>query len=59
LALGPAAWKFGWARDDWDRLAAGIVAYDGQFHMIGDIAAVEKLPKLAFNGVRKQYRSGW
>jgi len=26
LALGPAAWKFDWARDDWDRLAAGIVA---------------------------------
>src|SRR5262245_35937378 len=26
LALGPAAWKFSWARDDWDRLAAGIVA---------------------------------
>lgn len=26
LTLGPAAWKFGWARDDWDRLAAGIVA---------------------------------
>ena len=26
LVLGPAAWKFGWARDDWDRLAAGIVA---------------------------------
>lgn len=26
LALGPAAWKFGWQRDDWDRLAAGIVA---------------------------------
>ncbi len=26
LALGPAAWKFGWKRDDWDRLAAGIVA---------------------------------
>jgi len=26
LAIGPAAWKFGWARDDWDRLAAGIVA---------------------------------
>jgi hypothetical protein len=24
--LGPAAWKFGWARDDWDKLAAGIVA---------------------------------
>jgi hypothetical protein len=26
LAIGPAAWKFGWERDDWDRLAAGIVA---------------------------------
>ena len=26
LVLGPAAWKFGWALDDWDRLSAGIVA---------------------------------
>jgi hypothetical protein len=26
VTLGPAAWKFGWERDDWDRLAAGIVA---------------------------------
>jgi hypothetical protein len=26
LTLGPAAWKFDWKRDDWDRLAAGIVA---------------------------------
>jgi len=26
LTLGPAAWKFDWARDDWDRLAAGVVA---------------------------------
>jgi hypothetical protein len=26
LTLGPAAWKFGWRRDDWDRLAAGIIA---------------------------------
>jgi len=26
LALGPAAWRFGWRRDDWDRLAAGVVA---------------------------------
>jgi len=26
LVVGPAAWKFGWARDDWDRLAAGVVA---------------------------------
>jgi hypothetical protein len=26
LALGPAAWKFGWKRDDWDRLAGAVVA---------------------------------
>ena len=26
LTLGPAAWKFGWRADDWDRLAAGVVA---------------------------------
>ncbi|HEX7409036.1 MAG TPA: acyclic terpene utilization AtuA family protein [Candidatus Binatia bacterium] len=26
LTLGPAAWKFDWARTDWDRLAGGIVA---------------------------------
>ncbi|GBD27078.1 hypothetical protein HRbin30_02422 [bacterium HR30] len=26
LVVGPAAWYFGWARDDWDRLAAAVVA---------------------------------
>ncbi len=26
LAVGPAAWKFGWQRDDWDRLASAVVA---------------------------------
>ena len=26
LVLGPAAWRFGWRWDDWDRLAAGVVA---------------------------------
>ncbi len=26
LAVGPAAWHFGWARDDWDRLAGAVVA---------------------------------
>ena len=26
LTVGPAAWKFGWADDDWDRLAAAVVA---------------------------------
>ena len=26
LVIGPAAWKHGWARDDWDRLAGAVVA---------------------------------
>ncbi|HEY2744618.1 MAG TPA: acyclic terpene utilization AtuA family protein [Polyangia bacterium] len=26
LVVGPAAWKFGWARDDWDRLAGAVAA---------------------------------
>lgn len=26
LVIGPAAWRFGWRRDDWDRLAGAVVA---------------------------------
>jgi len=26
LVVGPAAWRFDWARDDWDRLAGAVVA---------------------------------
>ncbi len=26
LVVGPAAWHFGWARDDWDALAGAVVA---------------------------------
>ena len=26
LVVGPAAWRFGWARDDWHRLASAVVA---------------------------------
>ncbi len=26
VVVGPAAWKFGWARDDWDQLAGAVVA---------------------------------
>jgi Acyclic terpene utilisation family protein AtuA len=26
LTVGPAAWRFGWKRDDWDRLAGAVVA---------------------------------
>ncbi len=46
LALGPAAWKFGWARDDWDRLAAGIVAG----HIIECGAAVHRRQLLLLQG---------
>jgi hypothetical protein len=26
VVVGPAVWRFGWARDDWDRLASAVVA---------------------------------
>jgi hypothetical protein len=26
LVVGPAAWRFGWAQDDWDQLAGAVVA---------------------------------
>lgn len=26
LVVGPAVWRFGWARDDWDRLAGAVAA---------------------------------
>ena len=26
VVVGPAAWKFGWQRDDWDRLAGAVAA---------------------------------
>jgi hypothetical protein len=26
LVMGPAAWRFGWRRDDWDQLAGALVA---------------------------------
>jgi hypothetical protein len=26
LVVGPAAWRFGWARDDWDKLAGAVAA---------------------------------
>ncbi len=54
LTLGPAAWKFGWARDDWDRLAAGVVAG----HIIecgsqctgGNYAFFQEVPRLEYPG---------
>ncbi|MCC6763221.1 MAG: DUF1446 domain-containing protein [Deltaproteobacteria bacterium] len=54
LTLGPAAWKHGWSRDDWDRLAAGVVAG----HIIecgaqttgGNYAFFKEVPDLAHPG---------
>jgi len=64
LTLGPAAWKFGWARDDWDRLAAGVVAG----HVIecgaqctgGNYSFFEEVPDLSHPGfpIAEMYPDG-
>jgi hypothetical protein len=54
LAVGPAAWRFGWAHDDWDRLAGAVVAG----HVIecgaqatgGNYAFFEEVPGLEHPG---------
>jgi len=54
LVVGPAVWRFGWARDDWDRLASAVVAG----HVIecgaqctgGNYAFFEEVPQLAHPG---------
>ena len=54
LTLGPAAWKFGWARDDWDRLAAGVVAGHiiecGAQCTCGNYSFFHEVPKLEYPG---------
>ncbi|MEU7812864.1 acyclic terpene utilization AtuA family protein [Pseudonocardia sp. NPDC049154] len=55
LIVGPAAWRFGWARDDWDRLAGGVVAG----HLIeccgqvtgGNFALFDEYPDLGLPGM--------
>ncbi len=64
VTLGPAAWKFGWARDDWDRLAAGVVAG----HIIecgaqctgGNYSFFEEVPDLRHPGfpIAEMYEDG-
>ena len=64
VTLGPAAWKFGWARDDWDKLAAGIVAG----HIIecgaqctgGNYAFYDEVPDLSHPGfpIAEMYPDG-
>ncbi|HVS13254.1 MAG TPA: acyclic terpene utilization AtuA family protein [Thermoanaerobaculia bacterium] len=64
LAVGPAMWRFGWARDDWDRLAAAVVAG----HVIecgaqctgGNYSFFEEVPSLEHPGfpIAELYEDG-
>jgi hypothetical protein len=54
LVVGPAAWRFGWARDDWDRLAGAVVAGHvlecGAQATGGNYAFFEEVPGLEHPG---------
>jgi hypothetical protein len=54
LVVGPAAWHFGWAADDWDRLAgavaAGHVLECGTQATGGNYAFLEELPDARLPG---------
>jgi hypothetical protein len=64
VVVGPAAWKFGWARDDWDRLAGAVVAG----HIIecgaqatgGNYAFFQEVPGLEHPGfpIAEMYEDG-
>jgi Acyclic terpene utilisation family protein AtuA len=51
LVVGPAAWHFGWAADDWDRLAGAVVAGHvlecGTQATGGNYAFLDELPRPA------------
>jgi hypothetical protein len=52
LVVGPAAWRFGWARTDWDRLAGAVVvghviecgtqATGGNYAFFGEVPGLER-----------------
>jgi len=54
LVVGPAAWHYGWARDDWDRLASMVVAGHvlecGPQATGGNYAFFEEVPGLEHPG---------
>lgn len=54
LVVGPAAWHFGWARDDWDRLAGAVVAGHvlecGPQATGGNYAFFQEVPRLVNPG---------
>ncbi len=64
LVVGPTAWRFGWARDDWDKLAAAVVAG----HIIecgaqctgGNYAFFQDIPGLDYPGfpIAEMYEDG-
>ncbi|HSB60926.1 MAG TPA: acyclic terpene utilization AtuA family protein [Vicinamibacteria bacterium] len=54
LVVGPAAWHFGWGREDWDRLAGAVVAGHvlecGAQATGGNYAFFREVPNLAHPG---------
>jgi hypothetical protein len=54
LLVGPAAWRFGWAQGDWDRLAGAVVAGHvlecGAQATGGNYAFFEEVPELEHPG---------
>jgi len=52
LVVGPAAWRFGWARDDWDALAGAVAAghviecgaqtTGGNYAFFGEVPGLER-----------------
>lgn len=54
LVVGPTAWRFGWERDDWDRLAGAVVAGHvlecGAQATGGNYAFFEEVPGLEHPG---------
>jgi hypothetical protein len=64
VVVGPSAWKFGWKRDDWDRLAGAVVAG----HVIecgaqatgGNYAFFQEVPGLEHPGfpIAEMYEDG-
>jgi len=64
VVVGPAAWHFGWKRDDWDRLAGAVVAG----HVVecgtqctgGNYAFFQEVPGLEYPGfpIAEMYEDG-
>ena len=51
LVTGPAAWHFGWRRNDWDRLAGAAVAGGIGIITIGAALGAENIEELFLGGL--------